>query len=174
MVLYCNQMIDAQDFTAIYHATFNATSLFVHFRVANVADGEELLQEIYLDLYRHLMKHDRPENLQAYLITIAKHHLARYYADQARQPVTLSDEESTVIDQIPDDLDLETLVLNSTSTDAIWAVVETFSELDQKLLIARYRFDLPYSAIAKETGLPETTIKSRVANAIRKLQDRFQ
>jgi RNA polymerase sigma factor (sigma-70 family) len=167
-------MIDPQDFTAIYHATFKATSLFVHFRVTNVADGEELLQEIYLDLYRHLTKHERPDNVQAYLIVIAKHHLASYYANQARQPITLADDESTVIDQIPDELDLETMVLNTTSTEAIWAYIETFSELDRKLLIARYRFDMPYSAIAKETGLPETTIKSRVANAVRSIQEKFK
>ena len=167
-------MIDAQDFTAIYHATFNATSQFVHFRVANVADGEELLQEIYLDLYRHLVNHDRPDNLQAYLITIAKHHLASYYANQAKRPLTLADDDSIRFDQIPDELDLEELVLNTTSTDAIWAFIKTLSELDQKLLIARYRFDMPYSAIAQEMNMPETTIKSRVANAIRTIHDKFK
>ena len=167
-------MIDAQDFTAIYHATFKATSQFIHFRVSNVADGEDILQEVYLDLYRHLVKHDRPDNLQAYLITIAKHHLAAYYANQSHQPITLSDDDSILLDQIPDETDLETLVLNTTSTDAIWATVETFSELDRKLLIARFRFELPYSAIAKETGLPESTIKSRIANAILRLHDQFK
>lgn len=167
-------MIDAQDFTAIYHATFKATSQFVHFRVANVADGEELIQEIYLDLYRHLVKHEQPDNLQAYLITIAKHHLAAYYGDKAKQPLTIADEDSLLFDQIPDEIDLEELVLNATSTDAIWAFIETFSELDRKLLIARYRFDLPYPAIAKEVGLPETTIKSRVVNALLKIKDKFK
>lgn len=167
-------MIDAQDFTAIYHATFKATSQFIHFRVANVADGEEILQEVYLDLYRHLMKHDRPENLQAYLITIAKHHLASYYANRSHQPITLTDNDAILLDQIPDDVDVETLVLNTTSSEAIWAVVETFSELDKKLLIARFRFEMPYPAIAKETRMPESTIKSRIASLIRRLQEHFQ
>jgi RNA polymerase sigma-70 factor, ECF subfamily len=167
-------MIDASDFTAIYHATFKATSQFIHFRVANVADGEEILQEIYLDLYRHLANHERPQNLQAYLITMAKHHLAAYYANKAHQPFTLADEDSTLIDQLPDESNLEELVLNTTSTQLIWAFIASMSELDQKLLIARFRFDLPYSAIAKETGLPETTIKSRIARALQTIREKFK
>jgi len=133
------------DFNAIYHATFPQVSKFVHFKVADLEDGQEIVQNVYLDFYRYICRNDKQlDNVSAYLISMAKNELTRYYKTRSETPVVLEEEDNMMLEQIPDNQDLELEVLNSLSTQEIWAIIETMPKLDQQILVAHYRFDLPF------------------------------
>lgn len=156
-----------EDFDAIYHATFQQVSKFVHFKVADLEDAQEIVQNVYLDFYRYICKNDKQvDNISAYLISMAKNELTRYYKTRSETPLVLDEENNTMLEQIPDDQDLELEVLNSLSTQEIWAIIETMPNLDKQILVAHYRFGLPFSEIARSLDMPGSTIRSRHGAAI--------
>lgn len=163
------------DFDAIYHATFPQVSKFVHFKVADLDDAQEIVQNVYLDFYRYICKNDKQlDNVSAYLVSMAKNELTRYYKTRSETPVVLDDEDNMMLDQIPDDQDLELEVLNSLSTQEIWDIIETMTNLDKQILIAHYRFDLPFSEIARSMNMPGSTIRSRHQAAIETIKSRIK
>lgn len=156
-----------EDFDAIYHATFNQVSKYVHFKVADLEDAQEIVQNVYLDFYRYICKNDKlVDNVSAYLISMAKHELTRYYKTRSETPVILDAENNMMLEQIPDDQDLELEVINSLSTQEIWAIIQTMPDLDKQILIAHYRFGLPFSEIARSLNMPGSTVRSRHGAAI--------
>jgi len=164
-----------EDFNAIYHATFPQVSKFVHFKVADLEDAQEIVQNVYLDFYRYICKNDKPlDNVSAYLISMAKNELTRYYKTRSETPYVLDEEDNMMLDQIPDDQDLELEVLNSLSTQEIWAVIETMPKLDKQILVAHYRFDLPFSEIARSLNMPGSTVRSRHQAAIETIKSRIK
>lgn len=164
-----------EDFNAIYHATFPQVSKFVHFKVADLEDAQEIVQNVYLDFYRYICKNDKPvDNVSAYLISMAKNELTRYYKTRSETPYVLDEEDNMMLDQIPDDQDLELEVLNSLSTQEIWAVIETMPKLDKQILIAHYRFDLPFSEIARSLNMPGSTVRSRHQAAIETIKSKIK
>ncbi len=156
-----------QDFDAIYHATFQQVSKFVHFKVADLEDAQEIVQTVYLDFYRYICKNEKHvDNFSAYLISMAKNELTHYYKTRSETPVILDEKDNTMLEQIPDDQDLEIEVLNSLSSQEIWAIIETLPNLDKQILVAHYRFGLPFSEIARSLNIPGSTIRSRHGAAI--------
>lgn len=163
------------DFTAIYHATFPQISKFVHFKVADLEDAQEIVQNVYLDFYKYICKNDKLlDNVSAYLMSMAKHELTRYYKTRSETPVVLNEEDNPIFEQIADDQDLELEVLNSLSTQEIWAIIETMPALDKQILVAHYRFDLPFSEIARSLNMPGSTIRSRHQAAIETIKSQIK
>lgn len=167
--------MNEEDFTAIYHATYTPLRKFILFKTNSIQDGEELIQNVYLDFYRYIVKEGKPvDNALAYLMGMAKHELGRYYKNKANEAITFDDEENNLLDQIPDDLDLESELLDALTIEEIWASIQKLSPLDQKILVGRYRFDLSYKEIAAQCEMPETTIKSRIYKSIETLKVKFK
>jgi len=167
--------ITSKDFDTIYHATFQQVSKYIHFKVADLNDAQELVQNIYLDFYKYICCGDKDlDNASAYLMSMAKNELTHYYKTRSETPVILEDEYNTMLEQIPDDQDLEIEVINNLSTQEIWAVIETMTPLDKQILIAHYRFDLPFSEIARSLKMPGSTIRSRHQAAIETIKGRIK
>lgn len=163
------------DFTAIYHATFPQISKFVHFKVADLEDAQEIVQNVYLDFYKYICKNDKLlDNVSAYLMSMAKNELTRYYKTRSETPVVLNEEDNPIFEQIADEQDLELEVLNSLSTQEIWTIIETLPALDKQILIAHYRFDLPFSEIARSLNMPGSTVRSRHQAAIDTIKSKIK
>ncbi len=164
-----------EDFETIYRATITQVSKHVLFKVQNLEDAQDLVQDLYYALYRHMQQsHDKIENPQAYLIQMANNELTSYYQAKLRRPVTLINDEMNLIESVPDDFELETEVLNKVTSQALWDEIDKLPEPDKTLLIARYRYEMSFIDISKQISLPESTIKSKVYNALEALKKKFQ
>jgi len=163
------------DFTAIYHATFPHVSKYIHFKVDDLEDAQEIVQNVYLDFYRYIFAHDKKiENISAYLISMAKNELSHYYKTKSETPLVIDDEENRILEQIPDEQDLELDVLDRLSSQEIWDIIATMPKLDQQILIAHYRFDLPFSEIARSLNLPGSTVRSRHLTALETIKSKIK
>jgi len=163
-----------EDFETIYRATVNHVSKHVFFKVQNLQDAQDLVQDLYFELYKHMQScTERIEYPQAYLISMANHALSTYYQAKLRRPVTLIDDEIDLFESLPDTFELETEVLDKITAEELWAQINKYPELDRNLLIARFRFDMSYSEISKQYNLPETTIKSKVYKTLEDLKKKF-
>jgi RNA polymerase sigma factor (sigma-70 family) len=88
-----------EDFETIYRATVTQVSKHVFFKVQNLQDAQDLVQDVYYDLYKHMTScTEKIENPQAYLIQMANNQLTTYYRDKLRRPVTIIDDEIDLIE----------------------------------------------------------------------------
>lgn len=163
------------DFENIYRATYTHVSKHVFFRVQCLQDAQDIVQDLYYSLYRHMQQcTETIENPQAYLVKMANNELSRYYKDKVQRPVTIIDDEIDLFESIPDNYELELDVLDKTVADELWIEINRLPDLERNLLVARFRFDLNYNEIAKQYHLPETTVKSKIYRSLDILKKKFQ
>lgn len=163
-----------EDFENIYRATYPHVSKYVFFKVQSLQDAQDLVQNLYYSLYKHMQQcSEKIDNPQAYLIRMANNELSGYYKDKAQRPVTLIDDDFDLIEAIPANFELELDVLDKVVSDDLWLEIDRMPEMDRNLLIARFRFDLNYNEISKQFNLPETTIKSKVYRSLELLKKKF-
>jgi RNA polymerase sigma factor (sigma-70 family) len=158
-------------FETIYRATFNTISKYVYFKVAQLSDAEDIVQAIYIDFYNYIIKKNkRVENVQAYLTQMANHELSKYYKSKNELPITFSEENLKVIENIQDESDLEFEILNSNDSNEVFNLVKNLELIDQKILGARFRYDMTFKEIAQLLSVSENTIKTRYYRALKELK----
>ena len=163
-----------EDFETIYRATVTQVSKHVFFKVQNLQDAQDVVQDLYYDLYKHMTTcTEKIDNPQAYLLQMANHELTNYYRDKLRRPVTLIDDELNLMESIPDDFELETEVLDKITSETLWSEIDKCPELEKSLLVARFKYEKSFIEMSRIYDLPETTIKSKVYKTLEDLKKRF-
>lgn len=66
-------------FEQIYNETYNNTLKYTICRCSNLNDVDDIMQETYLEFYRALKSEKEILDNQAYLITIAKNKIIKYF-----------------------------------------------------------------------------------------------
>ena len=160
-----------QYFNHIYETTFEALSRRVFFKVARLADAEDIVQDIYTDFYRYtVLKNKQPDQVMAYLFKMADHALARYYAKRVPE-VNLDDALPEGLEGLADPLDLEAEVFSKIEADRLWASVQRLNPKAQQVLIAYFRYGLTFREIAEGLGEKEITVRQRLYRALSKLKE---
>jgi RNA polymerase sigma factor (sigma-70 family) len=130
---------------------------------------------VYLRYYREvILKRKRVDHPKAYLLAIASNQLKRYYASKARLPIQLNSDDFDPLDNIPDDSDVHTEVIDRFTQDAIARELRSLTDLDQKILNGHVRFEMTFAEIAAQLDLSENTVKTRYYRALRTLRDRLE
>jgi RNA polymerase sigma factor (sigma-70 family) len=164
------------EFERIYHASFSTLSKYLLFRVAQVSDMEDLLQNIYSDLYRNVLLRNRIiDDMNAYLMQMANNELKRYYRFKKRAPLTLvDDEEASWVADIPDPSNSDLMAIERCTADWIEAALKRLDPVLQRILIAKIKLDLTFAQIADEMGVNENTVKARYYRALSRLRNEME
>jgi RNA polymerase sigma factor (sigma-70 family) len=161
-------------FDSVYHASFKTLSKFVYFKTAQLADAEDIVQNVYASYYRYVIVPNKTiDNPVAYLLELAKNELASYYKDKAITNENTIEAEVDILDNFPSETDLALETIDKFSVEAIYDQVKTLSPLDQKIIAGRFRYELTFAEIAKQVDLSENTIKTRYYRAIQTLKDKL-
>lgn len=159
-------------FEQIYASTYPALSRYVFFKVANTDDMEDILQNVYVDYYFDVIGKGKPvDNPEAYLIKMANHKCGAHFRKRSR--VITLDENDDWTQLIPSEDDTALDAIQHATSAEIWTTVATFPVIDQKILIARFRFELSFPEIALELGMEETKIKARFYRAMAKIRKKL-
>lgn len=164
-----------EQFDTIYHATFSQLSKYVYFKLANLNDVEDLIQNIYIDFYQYIIKKNKKvENVQSYLMQMANNEISKYYQSKKEQPILISEESTYLIDNIQDDVDLEFDILNQFESDLIYQLVKKLDVIDQKIIGGHFRFDMTFKEIALSLNTSENTIKTRYYRSLKILKQLYE
>ena len=103
-----------------------------------VQDGEDIVQEVFLSLFRHLQRGRSRSNLRAWVFRVG-HNLALKRRNQAHSGLqTLVDEGATLADLLPDpNPNPEEQMATSQRRQRLLAVVGALPEQDRRCLILR-------------------------------------
>jgi RNA polymerase sigma-70 factor (ECF subfamily) len=114
-----------------------------------VQDGEDIVQEVFLSLYRHLLRGRSRSNLRAWIFRVA-HNLALKRRNPAQGGFQkVSDEEATLADLLPDpNPNPEDQMASSQRRQRMLTVVSALPEQDRRCLTLRAE-GLRYREIAE-------------------------
>ncbi|MBR3776325.1 MAG: RNA polymerase sigma factor [Kiritimatiellae bacterium] len=128
-------------------------------------DGEDLVQETYLRLWKYRDRYEKTAKLSTFLFILARQVMIDDYRRKMRR--TKRDEEYA------DQCELIQQPQDPASTDDVrWAVSQLSRPLREVVELGVFQ-DLPYREVSQILEIPEGTVKSRMSNALKKLKEIF-
>ncbi len=128
------------------------------------SEGEDLVQEVYLRLWKYRERYQQSAQLSTFLFILARQvwldALKRRTRREAREDRWGAD-QPTVREP-----------LRGEREDVRWAVARLSEPLREVVELGVFQ-DLPYAQVAEILSIPVGTVKSRMSNAIRKLKEIF-
>ena len=137
-------------------------------RLGSREDAEDVLQETFCRLARNRQKLAAVENLEAYVLTVARNEAVRLAAGRARQKqkyATLKADE--LFCSSPDDANA-----GETAEIVAAALGRLDPELREVVELKTYA-GLTFQQVSQVTGLPQGTVATRYRTAIMKMQEWF-
>ena len=128
------------------------------------SEGEDLVQETYLRLWKYRRDYRPSAKLSTFLFLMARQvriDALRRQNRRASREENWGKDRPTV--QGPGD---------SVREDVRWAVARLSDPLRETVELGVFQ-DLPYAEVAEILGIPVGTVKSRMSNALKKLKEIF-
>lgn len=159
------------NFEQIYYETRDALLKYLLPRIRSSADVEDLMQEIYQNLYRHLNRRKAVREPLPYLYGIAKRTLSRYYRYKAVQ----TEREEPLSDVLEDDAPSpEALTVDRDRMREIWELVKAEPLKSYQAFTLYYGFSVPTDEIAKALGLSEDAVRRRISRTRERIRNSLQ
>ena len=168
-------------FNQMYDQTYKKTLHFVTARCGKPEDISDILQEIYAELYRTLMRKGISyiQNPEAFLMQLAKSKVYQHYSfgEKFKNLFSVStlDEkrEAGALDALPVldyENDLEGLVADRILLKQIADFIRTKPHDVQKIFYLYYVLEQSSAQIALDLNLNESTVKSKVHRTIHEVR----
>ena len=140
---------------------------YVSGKVANAADIEDVVSEIFLKIQNSLESYNEEKaTLSTWIYTITHNTVCNYYRERSKRALSLdenalcSDTDDGVVAEIENEILKENLAI----------ALETLSEREQDIIVLYYYHEIPLRDIAIKMGITYTNAKFIKHNAIAKLR----
>jgi len=137
-------------------------------RLGDRQKAQDIVQETFIRLIRHLKQHGTLEHVRSWLYRVALNMCKDYWKSAAYRSEGLAGEE------MPDAHDpapgAEELMERQETSLEIAASLESLPDIQQEIVSLRFFHDLKLQEIADLVGLPLSTVKTHLYNALRKLK----
>jgi RNA polymerase sigma-70 factor (ECF subfamily) len=161
-----------KDFERFYNLHIDKVYRFVFFRVGyNKTVAEDLVSEIFMKALEHFVSYDEKISRSAWVMTIAKNHLANYWRDEKKTEV-LPDDEMTGYDALWLDLSAK-MADKSEKTRELYELLAQLEQASRHIVTFHYIFGYSYSEIAETLNMTETAAKVAAHRAIKKLSGKI-
>jgi RNA polymerase sigma-70 factor, ECF subfamily len=162
VVLRC-QAGDERAFAQLFELLGERSLRYLRGLVGDAAD--DVQQEVWLSVYRHIASLSNPRAFRTWLFSTTRHRALDYLRREKRERELLDD----VADEMREASDEEGF--DAPAAAALDSALTQLSPLHREVLVLRYRDDMSYGEIALVLGVPIGTVRTRLHNAKRKLQD---
>lgn len=168
-----------EKFNEIYENTYQSVLHYVVCKCANLSDVNDIVQEVYIEVYKKIITKHKIKNTKAYVIGIAKHKIYQYYGYLYKfKTISLFSKEKNdieLIDKIVDETDIKQLVFNKCDLEAAWNYLKTKSSNIQKIFYLYYHAQLTIKEIAHTLSVKESYVKNclyRTLNELKQLMEK--
>jgi RNA polymerase sigma-70 factor (ECF subfamily) len=155
--------LNSPSLESIWNVYYCRLLAFLRRRVANEAEAEDLLQEVFLRVHQHLCCLPQPEKMDSWIYQIARNLITDHYRKRRET------------EELPDDLRAEEEFTEEDSqAELALSLKEMVGELPEPyrdaILLTEYQ-GLSQVELAGRLGLSVSAAKSRVQRAREKLRD---
>ena len=168
---------DQAAFEQLYEQSSPLLCTLVSRIVGNEGEAADLLQEIYLEVWRKASNYDHARGTpMAWLVTLARSRaIDRVRALGSRgKGVTASLDDTPASDLIASNADAMEISAASERQALVWAALKTLPLVQRQAIALAYYEGLTHVEISGRLNVPLGTIKTRIRLAMEKLRDGLQ
>ena len=152
-------------FRELYEASYKPLYAFLLSFTQNAEDAKDLLQDTYIQIYKHCDKYEKRGNPMAWMMKIAKNEFLMHYRKE-------KDKQYLNYEEMEEELGFSQI--NNVENKLI--LEEMFSKLskeDRELIIMHDVSGLKFREIAQIVDKPVGTVLARYNRSIRRLQKEY-
>lgn len=161
-----------KEFEKFYNTHIDKVYRFVYFRVGTSQDlAQDLVSEIFMKALEHFDSYNEELSKSAWIMTIAKNHLANHWRDQ-RPTNHLPEDE----DELSDSFWLKSAIdsfKNEENKRELEALLTRLNDDDREIVTFHYLLGYSYAEIARMKQMTETAVKVASHRAIKKLSTKI-
>lgn len=150
-----------EKFDEVYNESYRDISRYVVVSSNNIGDVQDILQNIYLEVYKNIGK-VKDKN---YVFGIAKNVMKKYYRFKFMKK---SDE--VLHDNISDNINLEKSVMEKFDTELVWNYLKKKGGNVSKIMYLYYYEDFTIKQIADTLNLTESNVKNYIYRTLKELR----
>jgi RNA polymerase sigma-70 factor (ECF subfamily) len=143
----------------------------------NTSDARDLLQEVFLAVYRHLPSYRNEGQFKGWMMRIAANKTMDLLRLRQRSPKTSTDEaaDAAVLQwQAPDYHNPDQVYEQNTDKRRILALLQALPPEQRLVVELKFFQHCTFEEIAAQTSTPVNTVKSRLYASLQKLKDTLE
>lgn len=155
-------------FEKLYNDSYSTISKYVVCNCSNIEDVKDIIQNIYLEVYKKLDK----INNTSYILGIAKNKIKDYYRFYKRRKIiSLFDAKNNMnlIENIPNEINIEKSYLNKYNVEQVWNYLKRKNVIIAKIFYLYYYLDFTIKEISKELNITESSVKNHLYRTLKEL-----
>lgn len=158
-------------YSELYDVTIHEVYKTAHFLIDDKADVDDVVQEIYIQLYESLRKYDSEKPFRPWLIglVIKQIHSYRRKRWMRLRIIKKAEEQRTPVQS-----DFSNDVVSKISNRKLIELIHKLPYKLKQVIILRYLHDYSQEEVAEILHIPIGTVKSRIHAALKKLRQKEQ
>ena len=148
-------------FDVVYYESYKDISRYVVLNANNIGDVKDILQNIYLEVYKNIDK----VSDKNYVFGIAKNVLKKYYRFKF-----LRKDDTEITDNIKSNINLEKTVMDKFDTELVWKYLKKKNNNIAKIIYLYYYEDFTIKEIANSLNLTESNVKNYIYRTLKELR----
>lgn len=167
-------MIDQHNlnkFNEIYNKTYNLVVKYVVCKCNNIDDVNDIIQDIYIALYKQLLKNNDIENINQYVIGIAKNKINRYYGLSYKIKNLFT---KTEINNLKNNTDIEKIIIDKNNLEKIWQYLKNKNIIIFKIFYLYYVESLTIKEISNHLNINESNVKNYLYRTLKELKNIYK
>ncbi|PQZ53952.1 MULTISPECIES: sigma-70 family RNA polymerase sigma factor [Bacillus] len=158
-------------YSELYDRTIQEVYKAAHFLIEDKTDVDDVVQEIYIQLYESLRKYDSEKPFRPWLIGLAIKQIHSYRRKRwMRLRIVKKAEEQ----RKPVQIDFSSDVVSKISNQKLIELIHKLPYKLKQVIILRYLHDYSQEEVAHILHIPIGTVKSRIHAALKKLRQKEQ
>lgn len=160
-------------FNDIYEKTYGNILKYTILHCNDLDDVKDIIQDTYMDFYKYMLKKniDVIEDIDNYIIGIAKNNLKKYYRFKSKKTnIELLNKNEDIEMLIDTKNDLELNFITSENVQIIWDYIKKKNVNIAKIFYAYYHLDMKINEIALEMQINESTVKNYIYRTIKEIK----
>ncbi|MEH7123565.1 sigma-70 family RNA polymerase sigma factor [Bacillus sp. JJ1773] len=158
---------DKQAYNELYERTIPDIYKTTRFLIEDKADVDDLVQEIYIQLFKSLKKYDTNRPFKSWYMGIVMKQIQSYRRKRWMHVRIIKKAEAL---KQPAVLDFSNEVVNKLTNQELVELVTQLPYKLQQVIILRYLNDFSQDEVARILEIPLGTVKSRINAALNKLR----
>lgn len=148
-------------FDVVYNESYKDISRYVVLNANNIGDVKDILQNIYLEVYKNIDK----VSDKNYVFGIAKNVLKKYYRFKF-----LRKDDTEITDNIKSNINLEKTVMDKFDTELVWKYLKKKNNNIAKIIYLYYYEDFTIKEIANSLNLTKSNVKNYIYRTLKELR----
>lgn len=156
-------------FNKLYEETFDEITKYVILNCSNINDVNDILQNIYMDIFKIINKDNYDLLNKSYIKAIAKNKINDYYRHNYKEKI-ISLFNKEIIEEYEDKtINIEQEILTNYDVNKVWKYLKNKPVLS-KIFYLYFIYGLTIPEISKELNMNQSTIKNYIYRTLKKIK----